>query len=220
MRVSIRTYLLIGWMVNIFFVSLMISLLVTHRTEELERAHQERKEARSAMLELHLELKLLQRLQEEVLMHQVKAQLEPVSLPKKSDEYKVMVDYNRSLGDLIEASRCITTFNIAEVIFLSPKLVGKKEKNFKRYHVGARISSEDMLLVMSKEGYRPASIQELLMLHEVYPCRFPTVALGSVRVDTNGNRWVVQLWNKSDIDLRRYDNSWAEYYRFLAILNE
>ncbi|HEY4715179.1 MAG TPA: hypothetical protein VIH31_01605 [Candidatus Paceibacterota bacterium] len=112
-----------------------------------------------------------------------------------------------------------------------------KEKNFpikdktKRmatielFHFGFDISSESAVKAMEKEGFRPATIEELLALGAKHPelqKEFPIIALGSVWKNFDGYRGVPELyWDDSERDLRLNDwaGGWRGRYRFAGVRN-
>lgn len=97
---------------------------------------------------------------------------------------------------------------------------GKRGKEFKLYDFKRDISSEDVIAEMEKEGFRPATIHELLIWAEKnWDGKEWVVALGSVWRDPYGNRYVAYLYGwdgKRKLDLRWYGSVWDGCYRFLA----
>jgi len=112
-----------------------------------------------------------------------------------------------------------------------------KEKNFpikdktKRmatielFHFGFDISSDSAIKAMEKEGFRPATIEELLALGAKHPelqKEFPIIALGSVWRGFCGDRHVpVLCWSDSERELRlsRWDGDWDGLFRFAGVRN-
>ena len=85
------------------------------------------------------------------------------------------------------------------------------------------ISSEDAIKEMDKNGLRPATATELLILGAEHPelqRNNPIVALGSVRQFRGGGRVVASLrrgGSERDLRLRWFDCGWSECYRFAAV---
>ncbi len=94
---------------------------------------------------------------------------------------------------------------------------------YKLFHFGRDISSENAIKEMKKEGFQPATLPELLVLGETQPelqKEFPIVALGLMWRYPYGHRHVPLLywrnvWRKLDLDL--FEHDWDGFYRFLAL---
>lgn len=142
-----------------------------------------------------------------------------------TNTYKQVVDYDLSIPDLLKAGKYDdTNSNITDENFLSAES-GKKEVEFGMYHFGKVMdSSEDVIAEMKKDGYRPATMKELLSFgkkNKNLQKKFPIIALGSV-AELGSNRRVGALYGRG---CRRYaflsyfDFDWHDDYRFLAVRN-
>lgn len=150
-----------------------------------------------------------------------------VCLGRKVQEVcPLIVDYVRSLKDVITAGRYdFVNENITEENFPAHgHEQDKKEASFKLFHFNCDIESEEAIAEMDKQGFRPASLRELVSFGEVNPDlqrQFPIVALFSVWVrPISGIRCVPGLWSNSDRRLLRLDyfgSRWNSSYRFLAV---
>ena len=107
---------------------------------------------------------------------------------------------------------------------LPAELIGKKvEISTKLYHCSKNISSKNAIAEMDKDGYRPATLAELLVLGETKPelqRQAPIIALGSVWRKANDNRNVPYLDGndgKRKLYLSWLDIDWNAYCRFLAV---
>lgn len=137
--------------------------------------------------------------------------------------YDIVVDYNRSLDDMIKASKydLLSGYINAERFPLKGK--GKHELNATLFHFNRYIKSDDAIAEMNRQGCRPGRIEELLALGEKYPDPlkgFSIVALGSVwRLRPNDHIVPSLLWNDSEhnLDIVSSDDGWRAYWRFLAI---
>ena len=138
------------------------------------------------------------------------------------DQYRIIVDYNRSLSKMIKAGN-YDWFNdniTAKNFPLKGK--GKHELEAILFHFDRDIESEEAIAEMDKQGYRPGRIEELLALGGKYPNlqkEFPIVALGSVWRNPDGHRSVPFLHrNGSERNLRLgwFGYGWHANDRFLA----
>jgi hypothetical protein len=86
-----------------------------------------------------------------------------------------------------------------------------------------RMTSENVLGELDKQGLRPAELPEFLAFGAQYPevqRRFSVVGLGSVWRDRKGYRNVPCLFTASEgryLDLHWWDDGWYSYSRFAAI---
>lgn len=136
--------------------------------------------------------------------------------------YNIMVDYTRSLTEMIKAGKYDWVNDDIDSKHLSLKGKGKHELSATLFHFDRYIKSDDAIAKMDKQGYRPAAIEELLALGEKYPDlqrEFLIVALGSVWWDL-GYRGVPCLDQSSsdrDLGLYRFSGEWDPHCRFLAL---
>lgn len=137
--------------------------------------------------------------------------------------YEIEVDYNRSLADMIKATKrhCVDGNINAKHFPLKGK--GKHKLTAALFHFNRSMESEDAIAEMDKRGYRPGHIEELLAFDEKHPDfqrKFVLVAaLGSVWRNQEGDRLVPYLdWYNFErqLDLCCFWNKWFATYRFLA----
>lgn len=109
--------------------------------------------------------------------------------------------------------------NITSDLFADKPTAGRVNLELLNYGL---IDSEDALARMKREGYRPATIFELLAFGIKYPDiqrENPIIALGSV-VRLDGNRHVACLVGLSSgrgLSLDWFDSCWSGQGRFLAV---
>lgn len=136
-------------------------------------------------------------------------------------------------------SKPLATLSLAEMIRVGSYdwvNVNIKEANFpmpegftlgtepKLYHFNRSISSENAIEEMKKDGFRPATIWDLLDYGAKNPelqRLFPMVALGSVE-EVGGNRSVACLYGggaKRYLSLGWFVIDWGDDHRFLAVRN-
>lgn len=132
------------------------------------------------------------------------------------------VDYTRSLRDAVAAGRYdYVNENIKEDDFPAHEHEqGKKEVAFRLFHFNRYIESDEAIVEMDKQGFRPASLREMLVYREAnsdLQRQFPIIALLSVWVDPiSGRRSVPALWG-SGLCLDDFGHRWSSHYRFLAV---
>jgi hypothetical protein len=138
--------------------------------------------------------------------------------------YKVMIDYGRSIVDSVKAGKydwvneAITDANFPNTEF--DQVGGEKEIGL--FHFKRNISSEDVIASMKAEGFRPATMRELLGFGEHNPelqREFPIVALGQVAV-LGGRRRVGFLRRGGSgryASLGYFGFGWDDICRFLAV---
>ncbi len=146
--------------------------------------------------------------------------------PQSTDVIKLVVDYTRTLKQMIaDGNYDWVNGNVTEENFpIAKELKGKKvEVSTKLFHFNRSISSKDAIAEMDKDGFRPATLEELLALGEKHPelqRQFPIVALDSVWSDPDGNRFVPCLGvggGGRELLLHWFGLDWGARYRFLAV---
>lgn len=89
--------------------------------------------------------------------------------------------------------------------------------------IGKYLTTEEVLAELSKQGFSPATMTDLLHFGIQYPDeqrKYPIVALGSVWARPIGNPNVGYLYGNSDnrrLDLDWFNAQWGADYRFLAV---
>ena len=150
-----------------------------------------------------------------------------VDLGKKvRDTLMLVVDYVCPLQDAIVAGNYdfVNESITAENFPPHEHERGKKPAFFKLFHFNRYIESKAAITEMDKQGYRPASLRELLAYGKENPelqRQFPIIALLSVWVDpSSGYRHVPVLWgniDKRSLRLDYFEDRWASNSRFLAV---
>jgi len=143
-----------------------------------------------------------------------------------SGEITLVVDYTKTVEQAIADGKYdwkngdVTAKNFP----ISPEMVGKKvEVATKLFHFNRDISSEDVISEMDKDGYRPATLMELLVLGCLFPelqRQFPIVALGSVWRIACGDRYVPCLdviGSERRLSLDWFGYGWSAHYRVLGV---
>lgn len=139
--------------------------------------------------------------------------------------FKVVVDYSCSLAEMISAGHYNWTHNDITTEHFPVQGEGKQEIEITLFHFGKTTTSEEVLAEMEKQGYRPATIEELLALGASQPelqKQFPIVAFGSCWRSQGGRRRVPYLYwscNERELNLGWFEDDWGGYCRFLAVRN-
>jgi hypothetical protein len=137
---------------------------------------------------------------------------------------KVVVDYNRSLAEMISAGRYHSVIG-GMTEYFSVNGEGKQEKEVVLFNFGRTILGDDAIREMDVVGYRPAVIEDLLALGESQPelqNRFSIIALGSIGEDQFGNcivPWLrkVRYRGRRHLDIGYLKEDWDDSCRFLAV---
>lgn len=146
-----------------------------------------------------------------------------VDLVRTRPAYNIVVDYNRSLADMIKAGKYDRVDSGINTEHFPLKGKGKHELTAILFLFDRYIESDDAIVEMDKQGYRPATIEELLALGEKYPKlpkEFPIIALGSVWRNPDGDRSVPYLYwliLERNLNLGWFDDRWNASCRFLAL---
>lgn len=102
--------------------------------------------------------------------------------------------------------------NITEELFPAPKTISNE---YKLFHFGREISSEDAIEEMKVEGYRPSNIYELLEWTG-WNGKDSVVALGSVCHIASRVPYIYENISKPYLHLLRFDGGWAADCYFLG----
>ncbi len=132
------------------------------------------------------------------------------------------VPYSRSIADSLIAGKYDWTNDSITDEKFGDKLTGTKDVETKMYHFGIDISSENAIAKMNAEGFRPATMKELLAYGEKNPeeqRKYPVVALGSVaEVSLDRHVGVLDGYGSGRVaGLYSWGDGWSGYYRFLAV---
>jgi hypothetical protein len=142
---------------------------------------------------------------------------------KPRDGFPVVVNYDLPLEEAIDAGEYQGVHgSITSQNFPSTRH-GQAELEIILMRFDRRMTSEEVLGELGKEGLRPAELPEFLAFGAKYPevqREFSVVGLGSVWQDRKGYRNVPCLYTASEgryLDLHWWDDGWYSYSRFAAI---
>lgn len=137
--------------------------------------------------------------------------------------YPVEIDYTDTFEQRLAAGRYDwKNSDITEKHF-PVKGEGKVKLDLELAHYAKSMSTEAVLAAIDAQGYRPATIEELLAFGAKYPelqREFPIIALGSVWRDLNGRRDVAFLCgggHERYLGLGRVEGDWGGHCRFLVV---
>lgn len=146
-----------------------------------------------------------------------------IIVSSKQQVFKVVVDYAKSLGEMILAGKYGLVNDDIVSNHFPIQGEGRKEVEITLFHFNRVISSDNAITEMTKTGYRPAFVEELLALGAAYKelqKQFPIVALGSVWRAPPGPRYVLSLrWDGGEryLTLDLFGLVWREFCRFAAV---
>jgi hypothetical protein len=152
----------------------------------------------------------------------------PVTSRKPSEYYVVSVDYAKSVEQMkSDGQYNWSNDNINGENF---PLTGKgtiKTDDLKLVHLNKVTSTKYVKAYLEENGFRPATIEELLAFGATYPDvqrEFPIMALGSSWVRGHDHRYVPYLamaGTKRHLNLHWGDeHQWPEICRFLAAVRK
>lgn len=145
---------------------------------------------------------------------------------KAKEAFTFVVDYGRSISESVKAGRYdYANSDVTDEHFTAEEYEkGKKEQSFKLYCFDGKETESDWVIAqMDKDGFRPATVRELLAFGEKNPelqRQFPIIALRQSWVYRNGNRSVACLAGcdtERELGLGWYDRGWHGRCRFLAV---
>lgn len=143
----------------------------------------------------------------------------------KRQAFKVMVDYTKSLKEMIKAGQYDWVNNGITSDHFPITGSGQKEKEITLFHFNRGISSDNAVVEMEEAGYRPALVEELLALgaaEKELQKQFPINALGSLWQPPDGRRFVPSLdWGSGGrgLSLGWFEGDWVGSWRFAAVRN-
>ena len=142
------------------------------------------------------------------------------------NEILLTVDYTKTLEEAIADGKYDwkNIGIVAKNFPISIEIVEKKiELATKLFHFNRRVSSEDATLQMDRDGYRSATLRELLVLGALNPelqKQFPIIALGSIWRAAGDDCCVVCLSVDSSgrkLSLYWFGLDWDARDRFLGV---
>ncbi|MBI2484128.1 hypothetical protein HYV71_03010, partial [Candidatus Uhrbacteria bacterium] len=157
----------------------------------------------------------------------------PAPQPKPAEEpdptltsYSITIRHGDNFAKRLKSLGCGKNVNkdITEKNFpvAMDKAKGNEKGEVVLAHFNRYISSEKVIDILAKLGYRPGTFEELVAFGADHPeiqRQFPIVALGTV-VSVDGERGVPGLWDGSGgrfLGLGRFGGGWPSDYRFLAV---
>ncbi|MFC1623604.1 hypothetical protein ACFL05_00595 [Patescibacteria group bacterium] len=137
--------------------------------------------------------------------------------------FTILVDETKTVEELVKEGKFDwSNDDIISKNFPQPEGGAKSEKEIALFHFNKTMTSDDVIAEMDKDGYRPATIWELLGLGIIQPDlqrEFPIIALGSVCVLLGGRR-VAGLYRHAGerpLDLGWFVDSWSDFCRFAGV---
>jgi hypothetical protein len=138
--------------------------------------------------------------------------------------HELLADWGSSIADLLKEGKYDwVNDSLNDANFPATEHdQGKEKKAMALFHFNRNISSEDAIAGMKAEGYRLATVREMLVFgikHPKLQLEFPIVALGQV-VELYGYRRVGVLYGNvagRRADLSDFADDWSARYRFLAV---
>ena len=147
----------------------------------------------------------------------------PDSKPVVGNAYGVLVDYGKSVEELVKSGRYHWSNSDITSKHFPTKRIGKTEIAVELVHFNRYIGIDEALKEFERMGCRPAELHELLVLGVTYPDfqrEFPIIAISSVWQDSNGYRRVPCLskyGSERTLRLSRIEDGWGEISRFAAV---
>lgn len=134
----------------------------------------------------------------------------------------VAVDYSRSLAKMIADGRYDQVHRDITPRNFRLSATGFRQIELTLVQFKYPVAPLEAVMLMKEEGYRPATIEEILALGSQHPDlqrRIPIVGLGSARVVGN-RRWVPCLGGSETeraLTLAVIYRRWSPYYRFAFV---
>jgi len=137
--------------------------------------------------------------------------------------FTILVDETKTVEELVvEGNYDWSDSNVTSKNFPRSEEGTKDKKEVALFHFNKTMTSEDVIAEMKKDGYRPATIFELLALGVTQPelqRGFPIIALGSDCTLVGGRR-VAYLYEDADgrgLDLGWLGSDWGDGCRFVGL---
>lgn len=137
--------------------------------------------------------------------------------------FTVTVDYSKPLPEMIATGRYDWTNSDITSGHFPAKGSGVAELKLELVHLGKAASTDEVLRYLDEQGYRPATLPELLAFGAKFPeeqRKYPVVALASVWRRSDGSRDVPYLYRDDagrNLSLHWSGDGWDGGYRFLAV---
>jgi hypothetical protein len=142
---------------------------------------------------------------------------------KPGDVFPLSVNYDLPLAEAVDAGKYQGVHSSITNQNFPSKRHGQAQLDIILVRYDRRMTSEEVLSELDKDGLRPAELPEFLAFGAEYPevqRRFSVVGLGSVWKDRKGYRNVPCLYEASEaryLDLHWWDDGWYSHSRFAAI---
>lgn len=142
--------------------------------------------------------------------------------PVVTSTQKFIINYDLTIADLLEAGKYDWKNDGIDDHNFSSSEKGEKEVEFGMFHFNIPMSSEDVIAKMKLEGFRPATMKELLSNGEKNPeeqRKYLIIELGSVAV-LGGFRRVGYLSGGGSgryVGLLCFGGDWDGNCRFLGV---
>jgi hypothetical protein len=139
------------------------------------------------------------------------------------ENFPVLVNYDLPLAEAINAGNYQGVHSSITRENFPATRRGPAQVEILLVRYDRRMTSEEVLGEMAREGLRAAELPEFLAFGAEYPevqRRFSVVGLGSVWKDKKGYRNVPCLYTASEaryLDLHWWDDGWYSFSRFAAI---
>jgi len=142
---------------------------------------------------------------------------------KACDKFKVVVDYSRSLAEMIQSGKYEWVKPDITDKHFPIQGQGQVELDIELVHYGKFMQSDEIIQDLDNRGLRPATLPELLAFGVKYPEKqreFPIVALGSLWRAWDGFHYVAYLYDSGSgrgLDRGIWAAGWGSGYRFAAL---
>jgi len=153
------------------------------------------------------------------------AKLIIVGRVKAHGTYKVVVDYGKTLAEMIQLGKYDWVSHDITDKHFPIQGAGTQEVELVLVHLNRDVTIKEALAHLDSNGLKVAGIEHLLAFGATYPeiqKEFPVVALGSAWVDDDGDRRYPFLrfvggGRGLGLSWDGDDNPWRAYCRFLAL---
>lgn len=149
--------------------------------------------------------------------------LNPIGIRATITSYPMSINYDRSVEDGIKAGNYDWKNDDITSEHFPSQETGTKEATVELFHYGKDMDTDEILTDLDKQGYREATLKELLALGEKYPNlqrEFPIIALGSIWQLRDGYRYCSYLFRRSSkryLHLNWIGDRWYAHCRFAAV---
>lgn len=156
------------------------------------------------------------------IMEEIAGLVVKAGYPQKRN-FDIVVDYDQSLKEMIKAGGYDYIDNDITAEHFPVEGEGEQKKTIILLHFNKIMTSDEVMAEMDKQGFRPAKIEDLLVLGKTEPelqRQFLIVALGSVWRDLHNGRHVSYLhWSGLGryLNCHWFEDGWSASNRFVAL---